>query len=84
MRSINYTFMNNGTPFVFRVDKMTKHPFREQGATMLKVHAILTLEGQNNGDNVALLDTTGRALTRSQLRSCARTGQVPEPPIRLN
>ena len=83
MRSINYTFMNNGTPFVFRVDKMTKHPFRDYGVTMLKAHAILTLEGQNHGDNVALLDTRGKALSRSQLKQSARTGQVPEPSLSI-
>lgn len=76
-RPVNYTYMNDGSSFTFRVDKMTRHPYKAKGATMLKVHALLTLEGQDDGKNVELLDTSGQALSREDLEYCARTGEVP-------
>lgn len=76
MRSINYTYMNNGAPFVFRVDKMTKHPYKGRGATMLQTHALLTLAAKDDGDNVQLLDQTGKELEHGELVRCAKTGRV--------
>lgn len=75
-RPVYFTFMNNGVPFVFRTDKMTRHPYVQKGATMLKVHSLLTLEGQNVGDNMEILDTRGKALSRDMLLQYARTGRV--------
>ena len=77
MRSINFTYLNNGSPFVFRTDKMTRPPYKARGATMLQVHALLTLEGLEDGKNVELFDASGQALTKEQLEYCARTGDLP-------
>jgi len=77
MRSINFTYMNNGSRFVFRTDKMTRHPFKARGATMLQVHALLTLEGKEDGKNVDILDTSGRPLSQGELEHSARTGEIP-------
>lgn len=77
MRAINFTFINHGTLFVFRTDKMTRHPYLPKGATMLQTHAILALDGQEAGLDIALLDDEGVPLTIEQLRECAETGQLP-------
>jgi hypothetical protein len=69
--------MNNGSPFIFRTDKMTRHPFKGKGATMLQVHALLTLQGKGDGDNVDILNTQGEALSREDLLHCAKTGSIP-------
>ena len=79
MRSINYTFLNNGSSFVFRTDKMTRHPYKARGATMLQVHALLTLEGQKAGDNVTVLNTRGKSLSQVELEHAARTGEILNP-----
>lgn len=77
-RSVYFTFMNGEQPFVFRVEKMTRHPFEERGATMLQVHALLTVEGQKDGSPMDILDTRGKPLGPKDLKECARTGQIPQ------
>lgn len=77
MRVTNFTFVNHGTTFVFRTDKMTRHPYQQKGATMLQVHALLTLDGKENGLDVDLYDAEGIPLTIDQLRECAETGNIP-------
>lgn len=75
MRSNNFTYVNNGSLFVFRADKMTRHPYKGRGATMLQVHALLTLDAMaSNNANVALIDSYGHLLDRHQLEYCAMTG----------
>lgn len=69
------TFMNNGTRFEFRTDKMTKHPDGNRGATMLQVHAELVL--QTTDENVYILGTDGRRLSVETLKACAKTGVFP-------
>lgn len=69
------TFMNHGTPFSFRVDKMTKHPEGNRGATMLQVHAELVLEAGD--ENVYLIGPDGRRLGQDDLKSCANKGTFP-------
>lgn len=69
------TYMNNGTPFSFRTDKMTKHPDGNRGATMLQVHAELVLS--NNDENVYLIGENGRKLNKETLNVCAATGAMP-------
>ena len=81
MRSNNFTYVNNGSVFVFRADKMTRHPHKARGATMLQVHAILTLEAQEDGHSADLLDSDGHALTTEELEYCARTGNCPEAAV---
>ena len=77
MRVLNFTFVNSGSTFVFRTDKMTRHPYQQKGATMLQVHALLTLDGKESGLDVDLYDAEGVPLTIDQLRECAATGNPP-------
>ncbi len=69
------TFMNHGTPYSFRADKMTKHPDGNRGATMLQVHAELVLSSKD--ENVYLIGNDGRRLDKATLQSCASTGRFP-------
>lgn len=69
------TFVNNGTPFSFRTDKMTKHPDGNRGATMLQVHAELVL--QTMDENVYILGTDGRRLSAETVKACAKSGVFP-------
>lgn len=75
---MRFTFINKGTPFSFRGDKMTKHPDGKRGVTMLKVHAELVLEAMNDGKHdVYLTDENGSMLDKRTLRHCAKTGACP-------
>jgi len=69
------TFMNYGTPFSFRTDKMTKHPDGNRGATMLQVHAELVL--QQADENVYLIGEDGRRLGKDVVEACAKRGTYP-------
>lgn len=68
------TYMNHGTPFEFKADKMTKHPNGKRGATMLQVHAELALAA--NDENVYILDQKFRRLSREELEGCVRNGTM--------
>ena len=77
MRSTYFTFMNGDQPFIFRADKMTRHPFKAKGATMLQVHALLTIEAKDDGKPADLLDPRGNPLGKEDLKECSRTGRIP-------
>lgn len=77
IRSLDFTYINGNTPFFFQGDKMTRHPFKAKGATMLQTHALLTIDGREAGRPVDLLDSQGNALSQEDLKECSRTGEVP-------
>lgn len=74
------TFFNHGSYFQFRVDQMTKHPSGKYGATMLKVHAELVLQADNN--NVYIMNDDGDRLPRKELMQAAKYGLLPRNDVK--
>lgn len=77
-RSEKYTFVNGGTMFPFYAEKYAKHYKRNRrGATMLKIHAELTLEAMAEGRKDVYIETPqGHILNHNELIHCATKGRL--------
>lgn len=64
------TFVNRGTPFSFRSDIVTDHPYRERKVSMFEVHGEMALEAMDDGraEDTYILNSQGQRMKAQAIK----------------